>query len=130
MTPDRLHPADLHALADLVAARVVERLREEDAAARAPAGGLVDANEVARRFGVSAQWARQHAGELRAVRLGAGPKARLRFDPAEVEEALTARSEGKRSQMPDRPQRRRKSEVRPVAAAGGCPLLPIRGPGA
>lgn len=126
MTPARLHPGDLAALADLVAVRVVELLGEQDAAERAPARGLVDANEVGRRFDVSAQWARQHADELHAVRLGTGPKARLRFDPAKVEAALTARSDGKRSQEPDRQQRRRKRQDRVPATESGCPLLPIR----
>lgn len=122
----QLDPADLAAIADLVAVRVVERLREQDAG-RPPVRGLVDANEVARRFDVSAQWVRDHATDLSAVRLGSGPKGRLRFDPVKVEAALTARSDGKRSRSPDRPRARHKSDVRPDETAGGCPLLPIRG---
>lgn len=129
MTARPPHPDELNAFADLVAERVVELLHGNNAGvAGARTRALVDANEVARRFGVSPQWARQHADELHAVRLGSGPRARLRFDPVRVEDALTARSAGKRSQSPDRPQRRRRSKDRPDVTENGCPLLPVRGP--
>lgn len=81
----RLHPADIEA----IARRVAELVN--------PCGGqaerrMLTAEEVGGLHGVSARWVRQHAAELGAVRLGDGPKARLRFDPVEVATAMNRRS--------------------------------------
>ncbi len=62
---------------DAVARRVVELLGTADAADPL----WVDAAEVARRFGVARSWVYAQAARLGAVRLGHGPRARLRFDP-------------------------------------------------
>jgi len=45
------------------------------------ATGLVDAAELARLMGVSRDHVYRRSAELGAVRLGTGPRARLRFDP-------------------------------------------------
>jgi hypothetical protein len=85
-----LHPDDLATLADLVAERVLAGLAEErrpDAEER-----LLTAAEVARRFRVSPEWVRENAERLGALRLGDGPRPRLRFDPARVAEELSVRS--------------------------------------
>src|SRR5688572_23491088 len=102
MTPPavaRLHPDDLEALADLVVRKLLSA-RESAAplvSPRAPVGGrddcgeagpvLLTARQVASRYGVSAEWVRDHQGELGVVRLGDGPRPRLRFDPVKVAEA-------------------------------------------
>lgn len=119
---DRLRPDDLTALADLIADRLL------DGGVPAPPARLIDAGEVARRFAVSAQWARDHADELGAVRLGDGPRPRLRFDPAKVTAALTARQTGETSNgpatlavPPGAGARRRRRTV------AGSQLLPMRG---
>jgi hypothetical protein len=83
--------------------------REEPAA-----GGLLTAREVAARFNVDRTWVYAHADELGVVRLGQGPRPRLRFDPAVVAQRLVA--------PPGRP-------VAPIASTqgrAGAPLLPIR----
>lgn len=85
------------ALVEAVARRVVELLRDEGLAAPAEPR-LLDAAEVAERFGVSAEWVRDHADDLGAVRLGDGPRPRLRFDADAVREALSARSGSGRSE--------------------------------
>src|SRR4051794_26213047 len=85
---------------DVVARRVVALL---DRAGEAPA--LLTAAQVARRFGVARSWVYAHADELGVVRLGDGPRPRLRFDPAVVAQVLN----------PTVP-----------AVAPGCELLPIR----
>jgi hypothetical protein len=120
----RLHPADLEGLADLIADRVSERLRD------APAPALVDAAAVARALGVSRDTVYANADRLGARRLGDGPRGRLRFVLSEAVEAWTARRDGKGSDAPKPAPRRapRRSVPRPVAA--GSPLLPIRPPGA
>jgi hypothetical protein len=71
---------------DLLAGRVAERLAPLlNSEASGQPEGLVDAHEIARRTGRSRWWVYEHAGELGAVRLGAGPRARLGFWPARVE---------------------------------------------
>jgi hypothetical protein len=76
-------------------------------------------------LGMSRDTAYSMAGELGAVRLGAGPRGRLRFDAERVAEALTARSAGKGSDGPERrvPARSASRPVEPVAD-----LLPVRRP--
>ena len=104
MTPGglRLHPEDVAALADLIVERLVPRLLSDPAAAHLgakDASVLLTAGEVGARFGVSAEWVRDHQSELGVVRLGDGPRPRLRFDPERVAEALTRRTENERSEQ-------------------------------
>ena len=72
----RLHPDDVEA----IARRTAELLRDLDAGAPGHRAQLVDAAEIARRFGVERGWVYAHANELGAVRLGTGRRPRLRFD--------------------------------------------------
>ena len=53
---------------------------------------LLTAAEVAERFGVDRSWVYAHARELGVVQLGAGPRPRLRFDPAVIAQLLTPRA--------------------------------------
>ena len=108
-------------LADLVADRLADRLLEVSAfgqVTQTDSEGRIDAAEVARRYGVTRHFVYEHADELGAVRLGDGPRARLRFDPATVADALAPRP----APVTD-PHRkpRRQSDARDVE------LLPIRG---
>lgn len=57
-------------------------------------GEMITAVEVARRWGISRRWVYGHAEALGAMRLGAGPRPRLRFDPAEVAGRLGAPAVG------------------------------------
>jgi hypothetical protein len=54
------------------------------------AASLIDATEVARRFGLSRDWVYDHSHELGAITVGAGSRPRLRFDPARVAAVLQA----------------------------------------
>ncbi|MDA0184321.1 helix-turn-helix domain-containing protein [Solirubrobacter phytolaccae] len=81
----RLDPESVRA----VALAVADLLRAEDGTAPET---LLTPSEVALRYGVSRAWVYAHARELGAVRLGAGPKARLRFHAERVEEALATNS--------------------------------------
>jgi hypothetical protein len=74
---------------DAIARRVVELLDDQLAGAKEPAA-LIDVGELARRTGISRTWIYTHALDLGAIRLGSGPKARLRFNPDTVERLLTA----------------------------------------
>jgi hypothetical protein len=117
----RLHPEDLAILADLIAERLADRL---EGGVRPPPQ-LVDANAIARRFGVSVDWVYEHANTLGVVRLGDGPKARLRFNPEKVAEALGA---GGRSAQPTPPTTApgRRRQRRKAATSGGASLLPYK----
>lgn len=75
-----LDPDDVEA----IAARVVELL--DGTSRRAPR--LATADEVAEALGVTRTWVYANQKRLQAVRLGAGPRARLRFDLAKATRAF------------------------------------------
>lgn len=54
----------------------------------AGAGELLTVSDVAARYRVRPSWVYAHQRELGAIRLGDGPKARLRFDGQTVAAAL------------------------------------------
>lgn len=89
---------------------------------------LVDASVLAGVLGVSRAFVYEHSEELGAVRLGAGPRARLRFSPDRALERLTSCSGSRGSSAPQAPQpsapRRRTSRATLPAAQ----LLPIARP--
>ena len=105
---------------EAIAERVVELLRREDGVGE----GLIDAAEVARRLGVSRGTVYEKADELGAVRLGEGPRARLRFDPKRIGGRLVARGSGRRPSSTPTPLRDRGQVERRAE------LLPVRGPAA
>ena len=104
-------------LADELAARLDER--------EAARSGWVSAEAVARHLSVEVSYVYAHASKLGAVRLGEGPKARLRFRLADVDACRRSRSTrepGIGAVEPKPPRRRRRS------MGTTPPLLPIRGP--
>jgi hypothetical protein len=105
-----LDPASVEALAR----RVVELLHGEDVA-----GGMIDAGEAARRLGVSRDFVYTHRIELGGVKIGEGPKARLRFDPAVIAERLASDEPKSEPAKPTRRMARRE--------AASVELLPIAG---
>lgn len=120
--PARLHPEDLEALADLVAERVTAALRDRPPADRAE---LVDAAEIARRFHVSRDTVYALADELGAIRLGDGPRPRLRFDAERVAAALAERASTTLRSSEQKPPAARPRRRRPAGA--DVDLLPIKG---
>lgn len=105
-----------------IARRVVELLERHGLQRRE----LVDAAELARRFGIERSWVYTHAIELGAVKLGNGAKPRLRFDPE-----IAARVLRKVGEVPaaDPPARSGKRAGQPRGSEGRGELLPIRGRG-
>ena len=100
---------------------IAHHVREVIRGGPAPAR-FVDAATLARILGVSRNTVYGRARELRAIRLGSGPRARLRFDLAEATAALRSN---------DRASNRRPSGTRPSASArkrksATGDLLPIR----
>jgi hypothetical protein len=79
----QLTPGDVEAIAEATARKVAEIVR-----APPTTFGLVDARELAEELGVSIDYIYAHAAELGAMRLGSGPKARIRFDLHRARQAL------------------------------------------
>lgn len=121
----RLHPDDLAALAEAVAGRVADLLRQTPADPRVPA--LVDAATVARALGVTRETIYANAVRLGARRLGDGPRARLRFDLAEAVEAWTSRQPSERSEStPDAAREPKQRRRRASRSGNGLDSVPIR----
>jgi hypothetical protein len=78
---------DVEAIAKATAARLAEIVSGTPGTF-----ALVDARQLARDLGVSLDYVYAHATELGAMRLGTGPKARIRFDLDRVRQALEARA--------------------------------------
>lgn len=125
----RLDPASIEA----VAQRTAELLRG------AAAPELVTAAKIATRLGVDRSFIYEHADELGAVKLGDGPRARLRFDPENRRqassrpftcEARTASSQAAPSTWPSAQRRRVAPYSRGVVAmsAPSCHRSSIRPP--
>ena len=96
MTADRFSASD-PAFVDAVARRVVDMLREEG---ELPPEGprLMTVAQVRDEFGVSADWLYANAEALGGIRLGSGPRARLRFDRTTIAERITTlASDGRRA---------------------------------
>jgi hypothetical protein len=87
--PERvLTDSDVEAIADATARRLAELVGTGPTTFR-----LVDARQLARDLDVSLDYVCAHATELGAMRLGFGPKARIRFDLDRAREALVTRTE-------------------------------------
>lgn len=97
-------------------AATIRAIAHEVARVLGRSGGdvLMTATEVATIFNVARSWVYEHAEELGVIRLGDGPRPRLRFDPAVVAQKLQARPAGGATQrLPDR-------------LSAGVSLLPVR----
>jgi hypothetical protein len=80
-------PEEMHLAAESIealAVKLAELLGEPSSLSRDPEDRMLSAAEVARRWGISRRWIYDHAGDLGAMRMGGGPRPRLRFDPVEV----------------------------------------------
>jgi hypothetical protein len=107
---------------DAIARRILELDAHGESATD---GGLLTVSQVARRLNVSRHWVYAHKRDLGAIRLGQGPKARLRFDASAVLTALNRRngsmSSGAtddRGEPPKRTRRRLVSRPLPRASRG------------
>jgi hypothetical protein len=88
-----LSAGDVEAIAEATARKLAEVIAE-----RGKTFGLVGPRELAEGLGVSLDYVYAHATELGAMRLGSGPKARIRFDLDGARRALEARTERPRRQ--------------------------------
>ena len=114
-----MSPEEVDALAAAVAERVVERLRDEAVPPSEPTA-LLDARALAARLGVSVSFVYANSGKLGGVRLGNGPKPRLRFH---LERAVEAHASAPGCTAPATPQA---AKGRPRRPPSSLELLPIR----
>jgi hypothetical protein len=107
-------------IADLISDRVISAVMDTIGHTPGPSTPrLVDAAAIAQQFGVARRYVYDHQRELGAVRLGHGPRARLRFDPSHVEASLERRTQP----APTARGRRRRDRTDPPAQID---LLPIK----
>jgi len=108
----------LHITADIVdaiARRVLELQRQAEVKAEGVERELLTAGELAARLGVHRKWVYAHQRQLGAIRLGVGPKARLRFPATAVAFGLKPRREGRAfpsGLTEDQPEPRRRQRRR------------------
>jgi hypothetical protein len=82
-----LSDSDVEAIAEATAVKLAEIVSGTPGTF-----ALVDARQLARDLGVSLDYVYAHATELGAMRLGSGPKARIRFDLDRARQALETRA--------------------------------------
>lgn len=109
-------------LVEAIARRVVELLGDGAGLAREPR--YVDAATLARELNVERDWVYANARHLGAIRLGDGPRGRLRFDRELVAERLAEAEAGpgsKPRRVSRRAKRRTRESLRPkrVPPGGG-----------
>jgi hypothetical protein len=80
---------DIDAIAERAAMRVVQLLGPP----RVVPGQLLDPKQLAGTLKVSVDYVYAHAADLGVMRLGDGPKARLRFDLQTAQTAMRARKQ-------------------------------------
>lgn len=107
--------ADVLAELRLLRAELHE-LRQSTATTTQPRARLVTATELAAELGVSRDWIYQHRDDLGAVRIGDGPKARLRFDIDAARQAIGARSQASGQPQTHAAPRRRSKPSRQTGA--------------
>jgi predicted DNA-binding transcriptional regulator AlpA len=113
---------DVRAVAEALADVLAERGMVV-AATLLPQARVLNAAEVASLLGRDRQWVYDHAGELGAFRYGNGPRARIGFDVATIEEWKRARQV--RESTSEGPRRRRRPRSRGVQASS---LIPYETP--
>jgi hypothetical protein len=112
--------------------RALQALARGVAALLGPAGlpggeGLLSAGDVAARLGVRRGWVYDHADELGVVRLGDGPRPRLRFDPDALAQRVR-RSRTWSGRVRQGPVPSARTVAAPGRSSSSVPLLPIKPP--
>jgi hypothetical protein len=114
-------------LIDAVARRVLQLVAERDTGSGSAPIGLLTVTEVAQRLRVSTKWVYAHQRRLGAIKLGGGPKARLRFDAravaAELDRTERERGVQQNAVVPEPPANIKRSRRRLVSR----PLPPVDG---
>lgn len=107
---------EVHAIAEAIADVLAERGLVVYAGPSTSAR-VLSAREVSKLLGRSAPWVYAHATELGAIRMGNGPKARIGFDLASIEQ-------WKRDNQIRPPQQRKPPRPRRDARSRATNLIP------
>ena len=107
--------------AELIARELVDVLGNVE---RPATRGLLTSEEAARILRVDVEWVREHRVALGAVKLGDGPKARLRFPRESIDAYLAARKVGPAPAVEAASTSTPRASRRPV---GNAPSLSPRG---
>lgn len=102
-------------IADRLAVKLGTRLMEAAATPGSGSRGLWTARQVAAHYEVGVAFVYQHADELGCLRLGAGRRPRLRFDPRIVRERWPLVGDT----LPDPTPTRRRAPSNPSGQRGG-----------
>jgi predicted DNA-binding transcriptional regulator AlpA len=89
-----------------------------------PSARILKVAEVAHLLGRSAAWVYEHAAELGAIRMGSGPRARIGFDVATIEQ--WKRDHQIPAQQSRGPARRRPRRATVPSGANLLPYEPLR----
>lgn len=103
-----------------IAASIVDLLARPEQPGR-DTGRLATASDVARALGVSRSWVYANKDRLGAIRLGSGPRARLRFDLTKAQAAVDAEPQPIPPQIAPPKSRRRRRRTRDLPE--GVPLI-------
>jgi hypothetical protein len=120
LTPDAI---------EQIAQRVVQLLHHQPLPTdEDPSGSpdLIDAEQLARRLGVTRAWVYENAGKLGAIPLNDGPRPRLRFDLVTATQAFQARQ--RRNEPTAPPETPRPGPTRRRRLPSTVPLLPVHEP--
>jgi hypothetical protein len=114
-----LTPQAVEQVATRVAALLHRQQQKQGQTEQEP--GMVTVSQLAKYLKLNPAWVYEHADELGAIRIGSGPKARIRFDFQTAKAALRQqRANETPAPVPVKP---RKSRRRPTPPA--APLLPV-----
>jgi hypothetical protein len=90
-------------------------------------GRLVTPAQLAAHLGVSRNFIYEHSDELGGLRLGSGPRARLRFDVEDVRRRLSSCLVSRGSAAPESAPGPASRSRRRARTGSSVQLLPIRG---
>lgn len=85
MSDRTLSVGDVEAIAEATARKVIELVSAQPATFK-----LLDARQLAAELGVSTDYVYAHTVELGGMRLGSGPRSRIRFDLDRARQAIEA----------------------------------------
>ena len=125
MTAGRLHPDDLAEIVQAVTAEITARIM---GTASTGTTRYCDTRTAAKTLNVSESYVREHAHELGAVRLGNGPRARLRFDLDALTQGLPAGTPDPNPAPGAAPRPAHQAPRAPARTTSDVELLPVNQP--
>lgn len=120
-----LTPQAVEQVANRVAALLQRQQRDQQQARTSEPAGMLTVAELAQHLHLNRAWVYEHADELGAIRVGSGPKARIRFDLHTAKAALR-RHQPDGGPVPAPPKPRTPRRPQPSPYSPDAPLLESR----